>query len=182
LSESRPPGLTGIFGLYVDIARFRRGPEDLPVSVQLLLFTTAAYVVVDALMLLVLPLPDSSPAALIAIDVAVTLLWYGLVLRLAGKPERFLQTASAVMGFQLVVAPAFIASGWLFLKYQNVSGVQLLVAALRLALEIWMLVVFGRILRAATGWPLFAGIALAFSQELLTWLVASAVFPTLVKG
>jgi hypothetical protein len=181
LSESSPPGLRTVFGTFLDIARLRRGPEDLPVSARLLLTTVVVYVLVDALMLAVLPVP-ANPAALVAIDVAVTLLWYGMVLRLAGKPERFLQTATAVMGFQLVMAPALVVTGWLYLKYQGDSFASMPVTVMRVALEIWMLAVFGRMLRSATAWPMFLCIILAIGQELVTFVVVVTLFPSLAKS
>ncbi len=42
---------------------------------------------------------------LIGIDIGVTLTWYAMLLRIAQKPERYLQTVTAVLGFQLVLAP-----------------------------------------------------------------------------
>ena len=91
--------------MFADIARLRRGPEDLPSSASLLLLTTVAYAVLDALLLSIAPGLPGNPALLIGIDIGVTLAWYAMLLRIAQKPERYLQTVTAVLGFQLVLAP-----------------------------------------------------------------------------
>lgn len=171
------PGVSAIFGLFVDIARLRRGPEDLPASTNLLLLTMIGYAVVDALLLSVAPDLPGNSALLIGIDLGVTLAWYTIVLRIAGKPERFLQTVTATFGFQLVLAPLLIASGWLYLNYQKDPTWQLPVAFLRLVIEVWALIVLARILRSATGWPMFGCVGLSIAQELITLLLVAAFVP-----
>jgi hypothetical protein len=171
------PGASSILSLFADIARLRRGPEDLPASSTLLLLTAVAYIVLDALLLSVAPGLPGNPALLIGIDLGVTLTWYAVLLRIARKPERYLQTVTAVFGFQLVLAPLLIASGWLFLKYQADTTWQLPVAMVRLAVEVWALIVLSRILRSATGWPMFGCVALSIGQELITLLLVSAAVP-----
>ena len=173
---------SAIIGLYADIARLRRGPEDLPASSTVLLLTIVAYAVLDALLLSVAPGLPGNPALLIGIDIGVTLLWYAMLLRIAHKPERYLQTVTAVLGFQLVLAPLLIASGWLFLRYQADTTWQLPVALVRLAVEVWALIVLSRILRSATGWPMFGCVALSIGQELITLLLVSAAVPGAVSA
>lgn len=170
-------GVSATLGLFADIARLRRGPEDLPASANLLLMTTVAYAVLDALLLSVAPGLPGNPALLIGIDIGVILAWYAMLLRIAQKPERYLQTVTAVLGFQLVLAPLLIASGWLFLKYQADTTWQLPVAMLRLAIEVWALIVLSRILRSATGWPMFGCVAMSIAQELITLMLVSAAVP-----
>ncbi|MEO8306739.1 MAG: hypothetical protein ABI616_01695 [Pseudomonadota bacterium] len=170
-------GVGATLGLFADIARLRRGPEDLPVSTTLLLLTAIAYAALDALLLSLAPGLPGNPVLLIAIDIGVTLAWYAMLLRIARKPERYLQTVTAVLGFQLVLAPVLIASGWLFLKYQADTTWQLPVAMVRLVIEVWALIVLSRILRSATGWPAFGCVALSIGQELVTLLLVSAAVP-----
>ena len=62
---------------------------------------------VDALLSVALRLRRAGPRSW-RLDVASC--WPGmLLLRIAHKPERFLQTVTAVLGFQLVLAPLLIA-------------------------------------------------------------------------
>jgi hypothetical protein len=171
------PGVSTIIGLFVDIARLRRGPEDLPVSRALLVATLVAYVAIKALLLAIEPNMPGNPAVLIGIDLGVTLLWCAALLRMAHKPERFLQTMTAILGFQLVLSPLQFASGWLFLKYGTDQAWQLPVQLLALAIGVWALVVLARILRSATGWPMFSCVALSIGQGLVTLLLVLAFVP-----
>ena len=177
LLNDSAPRPSAIFGIYADIARFRRGPEDLPASANLLLVTLVCYALLDALLLSIAPNLPGNHAVLIGIDIGVTLFWYWMLLRIARKPERYLQTVSAVFGFQLVLAPVLLATGWAFLKYQADPTWQLPVALLRLVVEVWALVVLSRILRSATGWPMAGCVALSIAQELITLLLVSAIVP-----
>jgi hypothetical protein len=178
LSDNNPKPLVGVLQTLVGIARLRKGPEDLPVSVNLLILVVVASVVPDVLLLGILPAPfTGSPVALIAIGIATTLLWYAMILRMAGRPERFLQTLTAIFGFQLVMAPLLVFSGWFFVAYQQDPTWQLPAALLRLAAEMWALVVLVRILRSATAWPTFSCVVLALAGELLAFLIVASLFP-----
>lgn len=156
----------------------KRGPEDLPVSAGLLIVLVLASVVSDVVLLNVLPKPlEGNPAALIAIGIGVMFFWNAFVLRVAGKPERFTQTMIAVFGFQLVMAPLLIFSGWFMVTYQADPTWQTPAVGLRLIVEIWALVVLARILRSATEWPMFACVMLAITTELLAYTIITSVFP-----
>jgi hypothetical protein len=162
----------------VGIARLRQGPEDLPASVSLLLVVVLASIVPDAVLMAILPVSfQGNGAALIAIGSIATLFWFGLVLRVAGKSERWLQTVTAVFGYQLVLAPALVFSGWFFAVYNQDPALQFPAAMLRLVVEVWALVVMARILRSATEWPMFACVMLAIANELLALLLVLSLFP-----
>lgn len=165
------------------IVRLQKGPEDLPFSAALLVFFICVSSALDALTWAVVPLPEKSAAQgsgplLIGIGVAVTLAWYGALLRLAGKPERFVQTLSAVFGFQIILAPALLFTAWFYFSYYQDPTWRLPAGILRSAVEVWALVILARILRAATQWPMFSCVLLAIASELLTaLLMASVVSP-----
>lgn len=178
MSEQASGALSDVLGTLAGIVRLRKGPEDLPVSPALLLLAIAASVVVDAVTIAVLPLPfEGGSALLILIDVVTTLLWFGALLRIAGRPERFLQTLTAVFGFQLLLAPAMILTGWLFVTYQQDPAWQLPTFMMRAVVEIWELAVTARILRSATEWPIFGCVVLSFAYKVLAVLLVAASFP-----
>jgi hypothetical protein len=168
------------------IVRLRKGPEDLPYSVPLLLLLIVASCVLDAVTLAVVPLSEKvavnySAPLLIAIGLAMTLIWYGGLLRVAGKSERFTQTLTAVFGFQIVLAPALLFSAWFYATYFQDPTWKTPSGLLRSAVEIWVLVILARILSAATQWPLFACVLLAIANELLSaLLMISIVSPAAV--
>jgi hypothetical protein len=178
LSDKPKPTLQENLQVLVGIARLRQGPEDLPVSVGLLLAVVLASIIPDALLLAILPMPfRGSPAGLIAVGILVTVFWFSLVLRVAGKPERLTQTLTAIFGFQLVMAPALVFSGWFLATYSQDPTLQLPAAMLRLVVEVWALVVMARILRSATDWAMFACVLLAIANELLALLLVTGLFP-----
>jgi hypothetical protein len=179
LSDRTPGILVGNLRLFADIVRLRKGPEDLPVSRPLLVYCVVASIAVRALAMRVLPMPfQGNPLAILLLDAGVTLLFVSLVLALAGRPERFLQTASAVFGYQLVMLPLMLGAGWLLMSYLNDAVWRMPVLLLNAALSLWSMVVVVRILRSATGWPLFACVAFAISGELLSLIILTSVFPS----
>jgi hypothetical protein len=164
------------------IVRLQKGPEDLPFSVPLLVFLIVVSSALDALTWAVVPLPEKSAQAsgplLIAIGVAVTIIWYGGLLRFAGKSERFVQSLTAVFGFQIILAPALLFTAWFYFTFYQDPTWKLPAGLLRSAVEIWALMILARILRAATQWPMFACVLLAIANELLSaLLMASVVSP-----
>jgi hypothetical protein len=178
LSQLPKTAAQEILRTLVGIARLRQGPEDLPTSASLLALMVMASIVPDAVLLAILPVSfQGNGAALIAIGIFATLFWFGLVLRMAGKSERTLQTLTAVFGFQLVLAPALVFSGWFFALYNQDPTWQFPAAMLRLVVEVWALAVLARILRSATEWPLFACVMLAVANELLALLLVLSLFP-----
>jgi hypothetical protein len=183
LSEVFSRQVSDALRVLTGIVRLQKGPEDLPFSPALLLFLIVVSCALDAVTWAVVPLPeksaiDASGALFIGISVAVTLAWYGLLLRLAGRPERYVQTLSAVFGFQVILAPALLFTAWFYFSYYQDPTWKFPAQLLRSAVEIWALVILARILRAATQWPMFACVMLAVANELLSaLLMASVVSP-----
>ncbi len=175
--DSNPAGVTQVARLYTDIALLRRGPEDVPVSAVLLALTVLAYMLLSLLLSALMPAVEEDQIALIALDSFLSVAWYWVVLRLAGRPERFLQTATAVFGYQTIVAPAFVGATWLFLHYMKDATWQLPVSLLLLALAVWTLAVNGRILRSATGWPQVTCVALVVMEAIISRVIALGLFP-----
>jgi hypothetical protein len=177
LSDTNPAGPTTLARLYTDIAFFRRGPEDVPFAPRVLGITVVAYMLLSLLLSSVMPVVAESRVALVLVDSALALAWYWVVLRVAGRTERFLQTAAAIFGFQTVLQPAFVSVTWLFLRYMKDPVWQAPVSLLLLVLAIWMLAINTRILRSATGWGQFVCVAVVLLQSLLGRLVETSLFP-----
>jgi hypothetical protein len=178
LSEKPKASGPEILQVLVGIARMQKGPEDLPASINLLVILLLASIVPDAVQLALAPMPfEGSVAALIALGIGATVFWYGMVLRVAGKPERLTQTLTAIFGIQLVLAPALVISYWFLATYSTDPTWRYPAAMLRMVVEVWALVVLARILRSATQWPMFACVMLAIAGELLTVLLALSLFP-----
>jgi hypothetical protein len=162
--------------LYVQIALLRRGPQDLPVSRLLLILTACAYVALNALVSSLLP-PSTSWAPQVAVEVVFTLAWYAALLQLAGKRERFLQTATAVFGFQSVLSPPQIASVWLMRRFGQDTTWQLPIGVAGLALLIWLIAANSHVVKAALDWSSASSVALVILQIVAGQLLLFALFP-----
>ncbi len=169
--------MTELLWLYAQIALLRRGPQDLPASTLLLAGTVLGYVAVNALLSSVLPPAPGSWPMHLAFDVLFTLAWYQILLRLTGRPERFLQTATAVFGYQLVLTPLWMSTAWLVQRYGGHEVWQGPVALLAMAIVIWYIAANGRIVKAALEWSTSPSVALVILQLLVEQLIAFQIFP-----
>jgi len=163
--------------VFVGIARLKNGPEDLPVSVPLLLAMIALSVVPDLVVSALGPATGVNLAFPLAIEIIFTLLWYGGMLRLAGRPERFFQTATAVFGVQVILSPVLVFAGWFFSTYQRDPTWQAPASFVALVVAIWVLVILARILRSATDWPMFACVLVTFASQFVALQVIASVLP-----
>ncbi|HKT71490.1 MAG TPA: hypothetical protein VJQ47_01260 [Steroidobacteraceae bacterium] len=162
--------------LFTQIALLKRGPQDVPASSLLLALTIAAYFSVNLVSSVLLP-PFPGPLLLrVLADVAFTYIWYVLLLRFAGKPERFLQTTTAVFGFQCLLSPPLIAAAWLA-RIADDSVWQLPVTLVVLFLIVWIVAANGRVVQAALDWTMPPSIALVIMQTLADNLLLAALFP-----
>lgn len=175
---SKPGNALGALArLYFDIAIWRRGPADVPGVPVLLWLTVAAYAAVTAMLSAGLQLRASWPREL-AVDVAYMLAWVWLLLRATGHRERFVQTASAVFGYQLILAPLMVGVSALAPEHPAPGDPQLLLQIATLLLVIWIVLATAHITRAALGWPLAACIPLSIFLFLAEQLLLQALFYT----
>jgi hypothetical protein len=164
-----------VIGLFVQIALLRRGPQDLPASLLLLLLTLAGYVAVNALVSSVLPVSGDWPAQL-TVEVLFTLGWYAALLRIVGRRERFLQTATGVFGLRILIAPAVTACAWLSRRFEHDATWQLPIAVGGLALVIWLIAANSHVVKAALEWSSAASVALVILQIVSGQLLLFALF------
>jgi len=166
---------------FTQIALLRRGPQDLPASRVLLALTMIAYFGVSFVVANLLPsLPgwEVHPA----IEILFWLVWYFVLLRIAGRSERILQTTTAVIGFQAVLAAPLIISNWLLLRFLKDETWQLPVMLMWLMLFIWMVAANSHVVKAAFEWSSFASVALVILQIFAGELLVTALFAHLPPG
>lgn len=168
--------MTELFRLFTLIALSRKGPQDLPASPMLLALTVLGYFLVNYGVNLLMPAVELWRLHLL-VDVAFTLAWYAILLRGFGKPERFLQTATAMFGYQLVLAPLWIAAVYLSRRYNNDVLLQFPAAVIGLAVAIWVIRAGAYVLKAALELPMIACVVLIILQILAGQLVLFAMTP-----
>lgn len=162
--------------LFMQIALLRRGPQDLPASALLLWISVAAYFGINFLVSCLMPPMEGWPAAL-AVDVVFTLVWYFVLLRVAGRSERILQTTTAVFGFQAVLSPLLVISDGLLTRSVKDPTWQLPVFLIWLILFTWLIAANTHVVKAALEWSNTACVILVILQIFAGWTVTAALFP-----
>jgi hypothetical protein len=153
--------------IFVDIVLWRRGPQDLPASTLLLGVAVAAYVAVSAVQLALLGESAATWLLFMVVDPLLLGAWVWLVLRLFGKPERFLQAASAVFGAGAVLGLALYLPLQLIATAFGQEPSSGLAQTFALLLVVTFALVTGRIIKLATDSNLFTGIAVSLTYFLL---------------
>lgn len=153
--------------IFVDIVLWRRGPQDLPASGLLVLITLAAYVAVTVVQLLMLDEPAATWLFFLVGDPLLLMAWVWLVLRLFGHADRYVQTASAVLGTGALLGLAVYLPLQLIVIGSGQAPTSSLAQVLGLLLVVVFALVTGRILKLATDSNLFTGIAVALTYFLV---------------
>jgi hypothetical protein len=162
--------------LFTQIALLRRGPQDLPASLLLLFLTMIGYLAVNLVVSGLMP-PIKGWEEHPVIDIVFTFAWYFVLLRVAGRSERSLQTTTAVIGFQTVLSAPLVIAEWLVLRFQHDQTWQLPVALMWLMLFIWLIAANSHIIKAALEWSNLASVALVIMQFLAEQFVLLGLFP-----
>jgi hypothetical protein len=161
--------------LFGQIALSRKGPQDVPASPLLLALTVAAYTAVAFSVNSMVPPPDTWRAELL-LDVGFSLAWYAILLRAFGKPERYLQTTTAMFGYQTLLAAPLFALLNIAARLPQESGWAPPVAIVAIALVIWTIRAASYVLKAALELPMVACVALIFAEILAGRLVQLLAF------
>ena len=165
-----------LFGLFAQIAISRKGPQDLPASYVLLALTVIGYWVVRYVVSSLAP-PAEHWRMHLLVQVVFTLAWYAVLLRAAGKPERFMQTATAIFGAGLLLQPPGVIAMhfWQELPEQHVLYAPM--AILALAIAIWIIRAGSYVLKHALELPILACVILTILQTFTGEMLMRAVAP-----
>lgn len=162
---------------FVDLARLRRGPQDLPSSSALLALLAVLSVLVGAFN--GVTVFGSLRAALGAnlIDLLLTLLLLYAVLQARGHAARWQQTASAFLGLGALAGVLML----LIRGPAEALGVADVAMLFDLVLAIWLHIALGNVLRHALDVPLLAGVIIVLSYTVMAFNLISRVFPLAVN-
>jgi hypothetical protein len=152
---------------FLDIVLWRRGPQDLPSSGLLFWLTLAAYIVVSVIQLAVLGETGITWFVFLVIDPALLTGCVWLMLRLYAHPERFQQTAAAVLGTGALLGLVLYLPLQLLLTALGQGPQSGLSVAFALVLLATFALVNGRILKLGTDSNLLTGIAVSLTYFLL---------------
>ncbi|MFI4869196.1 MAG: hypothetical protein ACHQDD_07585 [Steroidobacterales bacterium] len=168
--------LVALARIYLAIAIWRRGPQDLPAVGILLPLTIGAYVLLSAAVGACLPSMRPGWLPQVGLDTLFLLVWYWLLLTIARRRERYRQTATALFGLQTLLAAPSMVLVWLMQRLSRDDSLRLPVYIAALALAVWTLVAIGHILRSALERSLGLCLFLALLQMLVEELLFVSVF------
>jgi hypothetical protein len=161
--------------LFTQIALLRRGPQDVPASMLLLVLAVLGYAAVNVIVQVLVPTVAGWGPRLV-LDVAFTLVWYILLLHFVGRPERILQTVTAVFGFQAVLSPPLALSSWLLGRFSEDATWQLPVTLIFLILVTWAIAANSHVVQAALEWSMVGSVALVLLENMAGRALQLALF------
>ncbi|HEY6642559.1 hypothetical protein [Povalibacter sp.] len=158
---------------FIDIALWRKGPQDLPASRFLLTLVLVIYIASSFVQVQLLDLRLSTAFVIVGVDVTMMMVWLWVVLAFFARSQRFIQTLTAMFGVGALLAAIDIV----------VAGVQLLAgspvdnpSSLWLMLRFFAIaLIMGRIFMHALDRGLLTGMALTIAIVYSTGAVAQMI-------
>jgi hypothetical protein len=161
---------------FLEIAVWRKGPQDLPASRLLALLVLSAYVALSFLGVRLLDLDPRAAAVFVGVDVLMLSAWLWLVLTFFSRRQRFMQTITATLGVGALILVLDIVLRLLQLAFGWSDEVMMNLALLRLLL---LALVLGRIFMHALDRGLMTGIGLTVAIIYSTEAVAQLTLDSL---
>ena len=167
--------MTGLVRSLAEIAMLRGDPSGLPSSRASVAVFVMAYAVAD---IVVAQTGSVQPIlARTAVDLALTLPFFWLLLAITRRTHRFPQTINAALGVYVLLAPVIVLLLMLRAPARANDALALLITASFTIFMIWYLLIVGHILRSALDTGLVTGFAIAVS-----WLVATVAISRSLFG
>ncbi|MBK1644676.1 hypothetical protein CKO25_08435 [Thiocapsa imhoffii] len=160
---------------FAELCALRKTPQDLPASNVLFGLVVLAAVVVGVVIGLVAGLSFGVSSLHTVVELALTLMALSLALRLVGKPSRFLQAATALLGAGVVIGVIAILPLSLNPTGPEESDLAALGALLLLVIFVWSVVVTGHILRHTFGITLGQAAAITVAFKIAMVLVLGSL-------
>lgn len=163
---------------FVDLARLRRGPQDLPYSPALLALMAVLSVLIGTIN--GRELFDGVRAAfganLVDLVLSLGLLW--VLLKTKNKAARWQQTATAFLGLGVLAGLIM-----LFVRTPaDALGIRDIALLIDLVVAIWLHVALGNVLRHALEIPLLAGVLIVLAYTVFALNLIAQVFPPQVPA
>ena len=155
--------MIALFRLFLDIAVWRRGPQDLPGSPTLLSLCAVAYLGVSFVQARIQRFPFASAGLLSVLDLVFLAGVIALILSIRNKRERWLQTMTALLGVGTLIGLLDLAVTVPILATENTGAS---IAWFLVSLAVILLVV-GRILQLALDTRFLVGISLTYAILLI---------------
>jgi hypothetical protein len=155
--ETRAMVILRFMQSFLDIALWRKGPQDLPASPLLALLVLIAYMVAGFVRMQLFALDLEASLLFICVDALMLGSWLWVVLAFFGRRQRFVQTLTATLGVGLLVLLLDVTLRMLQLGFGLGSALTFNWLMLRFVITA---LVLGRILMLALDRGLITGMAL----------------------
>jgi hypothetical protein len=161
---------------FVEIARWRKGPEDLPASGFLLVMTLGGYVLASIATVLFYANGVADLLAQVMLDVSLMFGFFGLLLVFYKKMPRFEQTMTALLGTGILLTFAALPLiAWL--RFESAETTTSIPALLMFLVVLWSISITGHIMRRALEIPFAGGVVMAVGYFLLSVFAFARLFP-----
>ncbi len=160
-----------------DIALRRQSPAQLPASRMLLALVAAAAAALEIIGALLPPAGGGRIGMRVALSVGLPLAFAWAVLAIARHPQRFLQTASALLGVAVLAQAALYPLGSLLSLLGPDRLASLPLGVLLLAGLVWYVAACANIWSAALETGLGVGAALSIGYLLLSMMIEQRLLP-----
>lgn len=169
-----------IIRLFFEIALLKKAPQDVPASITLQRFLIFVYAIISFLMLY-MSAPPFKALLQVAVEILLVLVFCKITLIWAGKPERYLQTVTSLIGIDALLSFfAFPALAALSAPVPETSSLPLLGFFAFIALILWHWVITGHILRHALSESFSFGLGVALLYLVVSFRIISLLFPEAV--
>lgn len=166
--------VNALFTAFFKICLLKNGPQDLPLSRELLAVCLLLYTIINILLALTTTTPPKAITSGILETGLISIITI-IILRLNRHPERWVQTLTALTGtgciLGILALPLFAGS----LLFDSGELLQALLVILYLTLIIWSLAIMGHILRHALDTTMGVGVLFAIIYILITSLLIGGI-------
>ncbi len=166
--------MTLFLKLFFDICLFKKGPQDIPASSGLLILLIPIYAGINFL-ILILSADAVNAISQVLVEIILTIASCKVILYIAKSPERFVQTASALIATDTLIS-FFALPAMATLIGQGTALAFFSVVALML----WHWAVSGHIFSNALNQPFTFGLGVAFLYILVSYQVMALLFPEII--
>ena len=154
--------------ILINIILLRKGPEDLSASISLMFFLAA----INLLISIVLASKIHNQTIAVSLSVVGLFMTYIFIkILLVNKPERFVQTFSAMMGVSILIDLISVPIVFPLLNENLNQNILLLFWLLATSLYVWLVVTYGFIVSRALSITLGYGISIAAAYVLVSYMI-----------
>ncbi len=172
--------MQSLFRVFYDIALWRRGPRDVPASLDVLVLVAMLYVGASAAQTYIVSRGklDFADALYVGgVDLALTVATFAVTLAVTRRLYRFRQTVTAILGSLSLLALPMIALLLIGQQVDDSKPLAFLLALTSLPLVGWYVFVVAHVVRNALDAPLVTGMSVALTYAVLNYAVLQALLP-----